>query len=308
MNVFSFDSTGPYIDASRCYGGFVVYGWTLDAPVTIPLLIVASLYAVGAGRLWHRAGLFHGASATHAVCFLIGWLTLVFALISPLHAASRHVFTAHMIEHEAVMVIAAPFLVLSRPLGTFLWAFPKKIRRYVGAGTKVSWWSGAWRFVTMPLVATILHAFAIWLWHVPILFEAALSNEMLHWLQHATFLFSALIFWWALLAAPNARRNYGQAAGDFFATAGHTSLLGILLFLSPQTWYSSQTAGAWGMTAIEDQQLAGLLMWVPSGLIYAGAALACLSLWIAGTTDPEAQSVLLRERYTGGLQSVTSKN
>jgi putative membrane protein len=280
---FLFDGTGPYIDASRCYGGFVVSGWTIDAPVTIPLVIFASLYAAGVARLWHRAGLCRGASAVQVACFSTGWLALLIALISPLHEASRHVFTAHMIEHEIVMAVAAPFLVMSRPLGVLLWAFPKKLRRNIGALPKVSWWSRAWRFITLPIVATTLHALAIWVWHVPSLFEAALKIEPLHWLQHAGFLCSALLFWWALLAVPNARRNYGQAAGHLFATAGHTSLLGILFFLSPHTWYYTQSTDAWGMTALEDQQLAGLVMWVPSGLIYAGAALICLSIWISRT-------------------------
>ncbi|TXR47829.1 cytochrome c oxidase assembly protein [Phyllobacterium endophyticum] len=281
-----FGANGPYIDTSRCFAGATVFGWTFDATVTLPLLITAALYYAGVTRLWLRAGRFHGASLTQVACFSAGWLVLATALVSPLHEASRNVFTAHMIEHELVMAVAAPLMVISKPLGPLLWALPQPARRRIGLLFKSSWWVHAWHLLTIPLVATALHGIAIWLWHLPAFFDAALVNEPLHWLQHASFLFSALLFWWSLFAAPAARSVYGQSIGHLFATAGHTSLLGLIFFLSPRILYPLQSAGgaAWGLGPLEDQQLAGLVMWIPSGLVYAGAALVCAALWISRTS------------------------
>jgi putative membrane protein len=285
MNIFAdlFGESGRYIDASRCFAGTIVFGWTFDAPVTMPLLITAGLYWVGVTRLWNRAGYFHGASLPQVACFWSGWLVLAAALVSPLHQASRSVFTAHMIEHELVMAVAAPLLVFARPLGPFLWALPQWLRRRVGLWSKKVWWTSIWRGLTIPLVATVLHGATIWLWHVPAFFDAALVREPIHWLQHASFLFSALLFWWSLLAAPAARYGYGQSIGHLFATAGHTSLLGLILFLSPRILFPLQSVGeaVRGLEPLEDQQLAGLVMWIPSGLIYTGAALACAAFWIS---------------------------
>jgi cytochrome c oxidase assembly factor CtaG len=150
---------------------------------------------------------------------------------------------------------------------------------------KRGWFPALWRDLTRPFVATLLHGLAIWLWHAPPLFDAALAHEPVHWLQHFSFLFSALLFWWALFFSPASRQSYGPSIAHLFATAGHTGLLGLLLLLSRQIWFPMQGIGAlaWNLTPVEDQQLAGLVMWVPAGLIYTGAALALAGLWISGS-------------------------
>ena len=134
-------------------------------------------------------------------------------------------------------------------------------------------------------------ACAIWLWHIPALFEAALAQGVLHYLQHASFLGSGLLFWWALL--PRGRRQcaHGVAVMHFFFTALHTGLLGLLLALAPRLWYPANAAGVglWTLTPLEDQQLAGLVMWVPAGLIYAGAALSVAALWIRTSSGAMVQ-------------------
>lgn len=185
-----------------------------------------------------------------------------------------------MIEHELVMAVAAPLLVLARPLPVFLWAFPALGRRRVGRFVHRAGRSLGWRTLTEPMVATVLHGLAIWGWHAPGLFQAALKVEGVHWLQHFTFLATALLFWWSLLHRQPRQR--GAAIGHLFATSLHTGLLGVLLLVSPRLWFPSQALGAvaWRLTPMEDQQLAGLIMWVPAGLVYAGAAIAFAGLWI----------------------------
>jgi cytochrome c oxidase assembly factor CtaG len=151
-----------------------------------------------------------------------------------------------------------------------------------------------WQWLRSGRNATLLHGIAIWAWHAPILFDAAVTNVVLHRLQHLSFLLTAIVFWWSVLRNDNA----GLAAWHLFVTMLHTSILGALMALAPHVLYQAQTAtsSAWGLTPLEDQQLAGIIMWVPAGTIYAGAALALLTIWIrqSGATgrNRDAFSVL----------------
>jgi cytochrome c oxidase assembly factor CtaG len=136
--------------------------------------------------------------------------------------------------------------------------------------------------LTDPLVATLLHGAALWAWHMPVLYDLVLTNVVFHRLQHLSFFVTALLFWWSLLHPRNARAGSGLAVFCLFVTALHSGLLGLLLSLSRRPWYPGQGALAesLGLTVLEDQQLAGLVMWVPMGLIYTGVALALAARWI----------------------------
>lgn len=252
--------------------------WTFDAWIVIPLLLSGALYALGVLRLSRRILLGQRRLGGQAAAYAFGWLALAGALLSPLHWLGEHLFTAHMVEHEIVMAIAAPLLVLSRPAAPLLWALRDTYRRFIGDRVARTPGLAIWRVLTRPSVATILHGLAIWLWHIPPFFDAALVNVSLHRLQHVSFLATAILFWWSLLR----RSSYGVAAWDLFFTMIHTTLLGVLMALAPRVLYGMQTADApiWGLTPLEDQQLAGIIMWVPAGTIYAGAALAFIATWI----------------------------
>lgn len=252
--------------------------WTFDPWIVLPLLAGLVLYLSGLAALWRRAGPGHGIRFRQAGCYLAGWLSLAGALLSPLHWWGEHLFTAHMIEHEVVMIVAAPLLVLGRPLGAGLWAWPTAPRRYLGRMAQGGGAGLPWRLLTRPAVASLLHAIAIWAWHVPTLFDATVTNIGLHRLQHLSFLLSALLFWWAMLH----RAHPATAAAHLFATMVHTGILGAVLCFAPRVLFRAQTAqaGLWGLTPLEDQQLAGLVMWVPGGIVYVGAALAFVALWL----------------------------
>jgi cytochrome c oxidase assembly factor CtaG len=205
-------------------------------------------------------------------------LALAGALVSPLHWLGEHLFTFHMIEHEIVMAVAAPLIVVGRPAGVFLWSLPYALRRPVAAIFVGPLPLGAWRWVTRPMNATVLHGAAIWLWHIPVVFDAAVVDVTLHRLQHLSFLVTAIFFWWAMLR----RSAGGVAVWHLFVTMIHTSVLGAWMALAPRVLYHVQTAGApgFGLTPLEDQQLAGIIMWIPAETAYAGAALALMALWI----------------------------
>ena len=276
----SLEAVNRLILASGCFSGATIAGWTVDPAVLAPLLLGGLLYVAGLARLWSSAGRRRGAAHWQAFAFALGWLAMAAALVTPLHDESRKFFTAHMIEHELVMTIAAPLLVVSRPLPVFLWAFPRMWRRNVARASGAVAYLLGWDILSRPLVATIAHAAAIWLWHIPMLFDAALGNEVLHWLQHLSFLVTALFFWWSVLEA---RQRAAAGVALIFVTALHTSFLGILLTLARQPIYPGQArvAAAWGADPLIDQQLAGLIMWVPASLIYVAIGLALAGHWMA---------------------------
>jgi putative membrane protein len=261
--------------------------WTFDAWVTVPLLLSALWYATGYVRLRQRA--MHASHRADATYFALGWLVLAAALVTPLHAAGERSFAAHMLEHELLMLAAAPLLVLSRPLGVALWAFPPGLRQGLAAGGSALL-GGAWRLLTAPVVATLLQAAVLWLWHAPRLFDLALAHPGWHVLQHLCFLISALLFWWAVLHGRGSHR-LGVAVGCLFFTATVSGALGALMAFSNSPWYAGYAASgldAFGLTPAEDQQLAGVLMWVPGGLVHAGAGLVLLARRLregGGATD-----------------------
>ncbi|RWC26380.1 MAG: cytochrome c oxidase assembly protein [Mesorhizobium sp.] len=288
-------SFNAFFSTSICYGaGAPEAGWTLAFPITLPLIGVALLYAVGAIRLWRRSSRGRPDRMRQALLFAAGWGVLTAALVSPIHALGERVFAAHMIEHEFLMAVAAPLLVAACPGAVLIWALPASFRRGTGKLTRGRTLQSAWAFATRSLNATIIHGIAIWIWHIPALFQAALQQGILHYAQHASFLGTALLFWWVLLPRPGRQQTYGSSVMHLFFTSLHTGLLGVLLLVSPKLWYPENGAGAalWGLSPIEDQQLAGLVMWVPAGLIYGGAALLLAGLWISNSATREAEHAL----------------
>jgi len=250
--------------------------WAFDPWIVAPLLFFGLLYGFGSVRLLRRA-LSSRQRLSSALAFWAGWLALAGALVSPLHWLGEHLFTLHMIEHEIVMAVAAPLIVFARPVGALFWALPRRGRQSIRRTFQAL--RDIWIYITRGNVATLLHGLVIWIWHAPMLFDAAISNTALHRLQHLSFFLAAIVFWWSALWAS----DRGIAAWHLFVTMIHTSVLGALMALAPRVLYVAQTrtAAEWGVTPLEDQQLAGIVMWVPAGTIYAGGALVLLALWIS---------------------------
>jgi len=239
------------------------------------VVVAMGLYAVGVTRLWRSAGYGRGVRPFEALAFTGGCVALVIALSSPLDEWSERWLAAHMIQHELLMVAAAPLMVLGAPLAVWTWALPPRWRQRVAAPFHERHVRNIWCAISTPFAATLLHAVAIWMWHVPALFERAEASVAVHTLQHCAFLFSALLFWWTLLKPARDDARLGAAVVCLFLTMLHTGALGVLLTFSAELWYPVSTAGAglWGLTPLEDQQLGGLVMWVPGGLPYVIAAL-----------------------------------
>jgi putative membrane protein len=127
----------------------------------------------------------------------------------------------------------------------------------------------------------------LWAWHVPSLFGAALENEAVHAVQHASFLGTALLFWWAVLGRDGrVVQRTGAAMAYLFTTMLHTGALGALLTLAPTPWYPhyAATSAAFGLDPVQDQQLGGLVMWVPGSAAYLAAALFIMARLLSRPT------------------------
>jgi putative membrane protein len=256
--------------------------WGWEPVVLTSLALSAYLYIGGVRMLWRAAATGRGVRRWEAACFAGGWLALFIALVSPLHPWGRVLFSAHMTQHEVLMLVAAPLFVLSRPLVPFLWALPVAWARKVGGWGKLSAVQSAWSALTNPLVAWAVHAVALWVWHVPALFDATIGSELVHTLQHLSFFLSALLFWWAIVNGRQGLMGYGAATLYLFTTSLHSGLLGALITFATNVWYPAYltTTETWGLTPLEDQQLGGLIMWIPAGLVYIVAGLMLFAGWL----------------------------
>jgi putative membrane protein len=269
------------VDPARAHGneGPLSSSWTFDPWIVAPLGLAVVLYGLGAQRLYRRARESRNVVRWRAAAFGAGSIALAAALISPLHRLGEQLFTFHMVEHEILMAVSAPMIVLARPIGALMWGLPSRLRRPIAKWMKSRFAQVGWDGLSRGITTTALHAIAIWAWHAPVLFDAAVTNVSLHRLQHLSFFATAVLFWWSALW----RSDRGVAAWHLFVTMLHTSILGALMALAPRVLYVVQTRAAedWGLTPLEDQQLAGMVMWIPAGTVYAGAALTLFALWIA---------------------------
>lgn len=263
--------------------------WSWEPAVVIILVATAALYAIGLRRLWSKS-VGTGIRVWEATAFAGGWLAAALALVSPLHALGGSLFSAHMAQHELLIAVSAPLLVLGRPLIPFLWALPPDWRTGVGGATKVSVVSAPWSILTRPSVAFALHAIALWVWHLPGPYQATIHSETMHSLQHLSFISTALLFWWTVFGARYSMLGYGGAVFYLFATALQTGALGALLTFAPGLWYPAYatTAPAWGLSPLADQQLGGIIMWIPGSIPYVIAGLVLFARWLR---ESETRSV-----------------
>ena len=252
-------------------------GWTLDPVLIVPLGIALLIYVAGWSRLSRRA-----SSPPKPWLFLSGWLVLTLSLVSPLHEAGERSLTMHMIEHELIMLVATLLLAASRAGGTLAWGLPRSFRAALGGSWK-SPLQSLWRRLTEPVTATGVQGAVMWAWHAPILFDRALDSFGWHVFQHACFFFSSLLFWWAMLHPRGRGSGYGVSAACLFVTSMIGGALGALMSFSSSPWYADYaTMGMTGigLDPVDDQRLAGLMMWIPGGLVHGLAALGMFYKWL----------------------------
>jgi putative membrane protein len=261
---------------------YALGGWTFE-PVTVALLLASlALYATGVRRLWDHAGRGRGLSTWRVAAFAAGVLAIAVALLSPVDWLAGQLFSAHMVQHELLMLVAAPLLVFGHPLLAGVWALPAVWRERSGRYVKRPPVARTWRMLTSGPAAFVLQLLALWVWHIPQLYEAAVANSGIHALQHFSFLLTAALFWWAMIRGRFGGSGYGFSVAFVFLTALHSSVLGALLTFAPSVLYPVYEAPGvrWQIDPLSDQQLAGLLMWIPFGVLFIAFGLGLFAAWL----------------------------
>jgi cytochrome c oxidase assembly factor CtaG len=244
------------------------------------LVLAGALYALGLFRLWRNAGIGSGIRRRQALAFALGWIAIVIALSEPMDEWSDRWLVAHMIQHELLMIVGAPLLAVAAPLVAMLWVLPARARSTTAHAVRRRI-AGVWAVLASPATAFILYAVALWVWHLPALYDYALEHEAVHALEHLCFFGTATLFWWGIAHGQHGRAGYGAAVVYLFATAAHGGVLGALLTFAPRVWYPPYLANhTAALTPLQDQQLAGLLMWVPASLSFAAGALFFFAEWL----------------------------
>jgi len=225
--------------------------WDLHPSVVIGLVLLGGLYVYLGGLRSPRR---------HVVSFAGALAVLFVALNGPLHNLSdTYLFSAHMAQHLVLTLVFPPLLLYGCPAGV------------VRPLLRPKWVMAVGRVVTRPLAAAVLFTAPIVIWHVPVLYEAALRHHNLHILQHLVFLTTAVIMWWPVLSpVPELPRIPHLLQLLYLFLLGiPMSVTGALISLSDSMLYPFYAAAprVWGLSPLEDQQIGGLLMWVLGGLM-----------------------------------------
>ncbi|WP_276321990.1 cytochrome c oxidase assembly protein [Nitrosococcus wardiae] len=265
--------------------------WTFDPWVWLPISIGSLWYFKGSWMLRKKRSSIRANHLRLLTTFGVALIILFFALIWPLDKLSTVSFAAHMIQHMLLIVIAAPLLILAEPSVALIMALPQAWRRSFSA--LHARLRRIRRIFLLPQTTFTVHAAIIWIWHAPLLFELALHWQWMHAIEHFTLFGSALWFWTSLKRA--GRRSddgYGVGALWILAMLIHTGLLGALITFARQplyVHYATSDSLLFSLTPLEDQQLAGLLMWIPVGICYLLAGILFALAWLKSAEDEDKQ-------------------
>jgi putative membrane protein len=256
-----------------------------DQAALAGLAALGTLYWRGARELRARGA---APSWIERAAFTAGWLVLVISILPWFDAAVLERFSAHMAQHELMMLVGAPLIVAGRPLATCLWALPERWRRRVALPLQRPALAGFVGALAAPLTAWTLHGTVVWLWHIPALYESAVRSEAMHALQHAVFISTSVLFWWGLVYGRYGRAGYGAAVFYVFTTAIHTGILGALLTFAPSPLYGVYATPG-HHNPLGDQQIAGLVMWIPAGLLLTLIGVGLFAAWL-GEAERRSQA------------------
>lgn len=264
--------------------------WSLDPKVIAGLVVAAWLYRRGRG-----AGGWRSRDRWRARAFAAALVAIAVALVSPLDALSTALASAHMAQHVLLMLVAPPLLALSAPSSTLLRGTPLGVRRA----------SGRWRrrlglssrrlaIFRQPAVVWLLYVGVLWSWHAEALYTAALDNELLHVVEHVSFLVAGVLFWRVIIGGRGAARvSPGFRLLLVFGAGVQGALLSALLTFAQTPWYASYstTTAPWGLSPLADQHLAGVILWMPGNALYVATGLTLLVAWIRSGDAAEIDEV-----------------
>ena len=247
--------------------------WSLD-PIVVALLVgIVALYRLGLGRV-------PGFPRRRAISFFAGAGVVAFATLSPVATYSEAMFSAHMVQHLLLTLVAAPLLVLGAPLALALRAASPRARLRLASVAR----SGIVRWATHPIVDWSAFGAVMWASHLSSLYEASLHNPLVHGLEHGLYVTASLLFWWPVIGLdPGTRRMSWPVRLLYVALALPVqSLLGLVLYSSESLLYAHYelAAAPWGPDPADDQTAAGLIMWLGGDLLLIAALALMVGAWM----------------------------
>ncbi len=237
------------------------------------LILTTGLYLAGVTRNWQKAGWGRGVRTRQALAFLTAMVVTWAALASPLDALANRFFTAHMLQHMLLILVAAPLFALGAIPEGYLWALPRRwSNRLANFWGRTRWLQAAWAFLSGAGPAWALFTGMLWIWHLPLLYQAALHSEAIHALEHILFLSTAMAFWWFVFQPARQKEIHSGAVILYlFVAMLQMSALGAILAFASRPWYPVYQGGnllGWQMSPQADQQDAGMIMWLPGGILF----------------------------------------
>jgi cytochrome c oxidase assembly factor CtaG len=246
------------------------------APVLGAALAAGAIYVGGWRALSRQMPLRFGRGRLAA--FLGGLGAIVIAVGSPLDGLAGQFLQAHMTQHMLLMMVAPPLLWLGAPVGPMLRGLPRGIRRAVAAGLAAPPVRRVASVVTHPGVGWISFAVAFWVWHMPRLYDLALGSDAWHHVEHACLCTTAMMFWRPVILAWPAQSPWPRwTVIPYLLLADlQNTVLAAILTLSDRVIYPAYAVRLGTIAALEDQSVAGVIMWVPGSLVFLVAA-----VWVA---------------------------
>lgn len=237
------------------------------------LVALGAAYALGVSRAWGAAGRGRLVRVAQVRSFAGAEVVVAIALLPPLATSAHDSLTAHMVQHVLLLVVAAPLFAAGGALPALVWVLPGAWRERGLALWRAALRSHTHRWAVWATVALVAQSVVMLLWHAPLLYRAAVHNEVLHLLEHASYLTTGTAFAWAV--GVGSTQRHGAAVPILFVAALPGTALGAALTLAGTPWYAEYPSMA-------GQQLAGVVMWGFAGLAYVLAAACLFGLWLAG--------------------------
>jgi putative membrane protein len=257
----------------------VLLDWSLDPLALMGILLAAGLYLLAVRRV-AAAHPSNPHPRHRTLLFLGGLLAIALALLSPIEAYEGQLFSVHMVQHLLLELAAAPLLLAGAPITLALRVASPAWRRRLLSVLR----SRVLHAVSFPVIAWMLFAAVNWGWHFSTLYDQALENDLLHYLQHASFLGAALLFWWPAIGADPSpwRLPHPVRLLYLFLAMPQNSFLGVALMSASTVLYPHYLTNArdWGPTPLEDQQLGGVIMWVVGDLGFLAGMVVVVVLWM----------------------------
>ena len=266
--------------------------WNWEPSIVIGTALIVGLYLYAVGPLRKKYHLAEHVKKAQVFSFLLGMFIMFLALVSPLdELGDSYLFSAHMLQHLCITIVGPPLLLIGIPG----WLVDPLLRKHVIFRIV--------RILTFPALAFFLYNFDFWLWHAPPLYNATLENQNIHILEHLTFIVFGVIYWWPVFS-PSAllpRLSIGGQVLYLFLSGMPTVALGAgLTFLPPLYAPYLAVPRIWGLSPAADQQLGGLIMWVPGNIVYIVIVSILFIRWMQGQEVKQREQEALQDSMENG--------